>query len=50
MNTIIKKEVNIILTEEEVNSPDPIEIKLHIHSENDLNNEEGVTYTIKYPK
>ena len=49
MTTIIK-EANILLTEEEINSPDPIEIKLHVHSDDDPNNEEGITYTITYPK
>jgi hypothetical protein len=49
MSKIIK-EVRLILTEEEINSPDTIEIKLHVSSETDPQNEEGVTYTITYPK
>ena len=47
---IIIKEVTLVLTETEINSPDDIEIKFHIHSEIDPKNEEGVTYTITYPK
>jgi hypothetical protein len=46
----IIKEVKLVLTEEEINSPDDIEIKFHVHSESDPKNEEGVTYTISYPK
>ena len=49
MSKIIK-EVKVILTEEEINSSSPIEIKIHVSSENDPQNEEGVTYTITYPK
>lgn len=47
---MITKEVNLVLTEAEINSPEDIQIKFHIHSETDLKNEEGVTYTITYPK
>ena len=46
----IVKEVKIVLTEEEIISPDPIEIKIHLMSEDDPNNDEGVTYTITYSK
>ena len=46
----ILKEVSVVLTEEEIHSPTPIEIRLHVHSELDPNNEEGVLYTIEYPK
>lgn len=46
----IIKEVFLTLTEEEINSPKPIEIKFHVHSETDPKNEEGVTYTINFPK
>lgn len=46
----IKKEVSLVLTEQEILSSQDIEIKFHIHSEKDPNNEEGVTYTITYPK
>lgn len=47
---MITKKVKVILTEEEINSPEPIEIVLDVCSEIDPNNEEGVTYTIEYPK
>lgn len=46
----IEKEVRLVLTEDEINSSEDIEIKFHVHSEIDPNNKEGVTYTIKYPK
>lgn len=46
----IQKNVNVILTESEINSPYDIEIKLHVHSEEDVDNKEGLTYTITYPK
>ena len=49
MNNIMKS-VDIVLTEEEINSVKDIEIKLNIYSEKDPHNEEGVTYTITYPK
>ena len=49
MDTIIKS-VDMVLTEEEINSVKDIEIKLNIYSEKDPNNEEGVTYIIIYPK
>jgi hypothetical protein len=47
---MIHKEVKLILTEEEINSPETIVIKFHVCSEIDPNNEDGVTYTITYPK
>jgi len=47
---MIKKEIFLVLTQAEINSPEDIQIKFHIHSENDPDNEEGVTYTITYPK
>ena len=47
---MITKEVKLVLTKEEINSPEDIEIKFHVQSETDPNNEEGVTYTITYPK
>ena len=47
---MIKKEISLVLTQTEIDSPENIQIKFHIHSENDPNNEEGVTYTITYPK
>ncbi len=47
---MIIKEVTIVLTEEEINSPEEIQMKFHVHSEDDPTNEEGVTYTITYPK
>lgn len=46
----IEKIVSIVLTEEEINSPEDIEIQVNVHSEKDPDNEEGVTYTITYPK
>jgi len=48
--TEIFKEVTIVLTKVEIDNPKDIIIKLHVHSEEDPNNEEGVTYTITYPK
>lgn len=48
--TKIIKHVTLTLTEEEINSPDPIEIQFHVHAILDVDNEEGVTYTITYPK
>ena len=47
---MITKTVNVVLTEEEIKSSEPIEIKLNVHSIEDPKNEEGVTYTIEYPK
>ena len=47
---VITKEVSLILTQEEIDSPEDIQIKFHVHSETDPKNEEGVTYTITYPK
>ena len=49
MNPIIKK-VSLVLTEKEINSERPIQIIFDVHSENDMKNKEGVTYTITYPK
>lgn len=46
----IVKEVTLVLTNEEIESPNDIEIKFSVHSEDDPNNEEGVTYTITLPK
>ncbi len=46
----ILKEVSVVLTREEIESKDDIEIKLHVHSDDDPENKEGVTYTITYPK
>jgi len=48
--TKIVKQVGVILTQEEIDSPDPIEIKLHVHKVTDPGNKDGVTYTITYPK
>jgi hypothetical protein len=42
----ILKTAKIILSKEEIDSPDPIVIKLTVDNEEG----EGVTYTIKYPK
>jgi len=47
---MIKKEIFLVLTQAEINSPEDIQIKFHIHSQNDPDNEEGITYTITYPK
>jgi hypothetical protein len=47
---MINKEISIVLTQAEIDSPEDIQIKFHVHSEDDLDNEEGVTYTIMYPK
>jgi hypothetical protein len=47
MNII--KEVEVVLTKEEIDSPRDIQILIHVMSE-DLENEESVTYTITYPK
>lgn len=47
---MITKEVTVVLTEDEINSDEPVEIKLHVHSEDDPDNEEGISYTITYPK
>lgn len=46
----ITKEIHLSLTKEEIDSPKDIEIKFHVHEEEDPENREGVTYTIKYPK
>jgi hypothetical protein len=43
---MINKQVFVVLTQEEIDSPEPIEIKLVV-----LDKEgESITYTIKYPK
>jgi hypothetical protein len=47
---MITKEVKLVLTEAEINSPEDVQINFHVHSEIDPENEEGVTYTITYPK
>jgi hypothetical protein len=47
---MINKEISLVLTQAEIDSPEDIQIKFHVYSEDDLNNEEGVTYTINYPK
>lgn len=46
----IEKEIKLFLTQKEIDSPLPIVIKLHVSEEGDPDNEEGVTYTITYPK
>lgn len=43
---MITKEVTVTLTKEEVDSPEPIEIKLNVTDDSG----EVVTYTITYPK
>jgi len=47
---MILKEISLVLTQEEIDSSEDIQMKFHIHSEDDPKNEEGVTYTITYPK
>jgi hypothetical protein len=47
---MITKEISLVLTQAEIASPEDIQIKFHVHSETDPDNEEGVTYTITYPK
>ena len=47
---MINREITLVLTQAEIDSPEDIQIKFHLHSEDDPNNEEGVTYTINYPK
>ena len=47
---MIRKELKIVLTKEEIESPEDIEMLVHVMSEDDPDNEEGVTYTITYPK
>ena len=47
---MINKEISIVLTQAEIDSPEDIQIKFHVYSETDPDNEEGVTYTINYPK
>lgn len=46
---MITKTIDVIITEDEINSPEPIEIKIRVYAEDDHDNPE-VTYTIKYPK
>lgn len=46
----IKKIIDITLTREEIESLEEIVIEVGVHSEEDPDNEEGVTYTITYPK
>ena len=43
---MITKQVFAVLTQEEIDSPEPIEIKLVVLDEEG----ESITYTIKYPK
>ena len=47
---MINKEITLVLTQAEIDSPEEIQINFHVHSETDPDNEEGVTYTITYPK
>ena len=47
---MINKEISLVFTQAEIDSPEAIRIKIHVHSEDDPNNEEGLTYTITYPK
>ena len=47
---MINKEITLVLTQAEIDSPEDIQIKFHVYSEDDPNNEEGITYTITYPK
>jgi hypothetical protein len=47
---MINKEIFLILTQAEIDSSEDIQIKFNVHSEDDPNNKEGVTYTITYPK
>ena len=42
---MIKKKVDVVLTRAEVDSPEPIEIKLNV-----ICGKQKVTYTIDYPK
>lgn len=49
MGTILK-ELHIVLSEAEINSIDDIEMRIHVHSEKDPDNTDGVTYIITYPK
>ena len=46
----ITKEINIVIKMDEIESLEDIKIFINVMSENDLNNEEGVTYTITYDK
>jgi hypothetical protein len=43
---MINKQVFVVLTQEEIDSPEPIEIKLVVLDEEG----DHITYTIKYPK
>lgn len=45
---MIKKEVVLVLTEDEINSPEDIEIKLVVQPKEDP--EEKIIYTITYAK
>lgn len=45
----MEKHITLILTQEEIDSSEPIEVKVHIRTE-DETDEEGINYTIKYPK
>ena len=36
---MINKEISIVLTQAEIDSPEDIQIKFHLHSEDDPNNE-----------
>ena len=45
---MINKQVTIVLTQEEINSPEPIEIKLIVKEEG--GDEDEVEYIITYPK
>ena len=47
---MINREITLVLTQAEIDSPEDIQIKFHVYSETDPDNEEGVTYTIMYPK
>lgn len=47
---MITKIVEITLTREEIDSPEPIELVVSVHSEDDIEKDSGVSYTITYPK
>jgi len=47
---MINKEITLVLTQAEIDSSEDIQIRFNVYSETDPNNEEGVTYTITYPK
>lgn len=50
----IIKHVELVLTQEEINSPEPIEIQFTVREKDFVKTNdddiESVTYTIKYPK